>query len=149
MKRFSTEMRLFFFGLIISAIVVVGSLSSDKIVNNFFKFHPFDLSKPYYTSISINKGEMYTNSATLKVRFSGRDNIGIVGYFLSEKANAPDATTNGWVHFTSASSVTVNKRYQVQQKKLGKKVPITLYVWFKDAAGNVSGKSSDDISYLL
>jgi hypothetical protein len=57
---------------------------------------------------------------------SVNDNIGVTGYFLSESSGTPGAADAGWL-----SARPINFSFATAGAK-------TLYVWVKDAAGNVS-----------
>ncbi|MBT4286081.1 MAG: hypothetical protein HOD92_01995 [Deltaproteobacteria bacterium] len=149
MKLSLTGKRMIFITLFASVIVSLSCQSSDKIATGFSKIYWYDLSKPFNSSIVINNGEASTHSKTLKVRFSARDNIGIVGYYLSDQATTPEITSSGWIHITPAAAMSVNKKYYLRQTESLNQKQLTLFVWFKDAAGNVSKKSRADIAFLL
>jgi hypothetical protein len=140
---------IIFVSLFISVIVTLSCQPPDKIVTKLSNSYWYDLSRPFNSSIIINDGALMTDSKIVKVRFSARDNIGIIGYYLSDLSTQPKITSGGWIHITPATAVSVNKKYKLQQTESLKKDHITLFVWFKDAAGNVSKKSSADISYFL
>ena len=149
MKRSLLAKRMIFITLFASVIVSLSCQSSDKFAFSFSKTYWYDLSSPFNASLEINNGETVTHSKVIKVRLSARDNIGIVGYYLSDQANKPEITSSGWIHITSAAAVSVNKKFHLRQIESSNKEQLTLFVWFKDAAGNVSPKSSADITYLL
>ena len=58
------------------------------------------------------------------------DNVGVVGYLLTETATAPLATTAGWTATPPSSRVFTTSGVK------------TLYAWTKDAAGNISKAAS-------
>jgi len=149
MKLSLTGKKVVFVMLFASIIVTLSCQSSDKIASGFSKIYWYDLSSPFNASIMINNGEAVADSKTLKVSFSARDNIGIVGYYLSDKAITPEISSSGWIHITRAAAMSVNKKYHLKQTESRNQERVTLFVWFKDAAGNVSKKSSTDISLLL
>lgn len=61
------------------------------------------------------------------------DNIGVTGYMVTETYAAPTPDAAGWV-----STPPATYTFQVQGSR-------TLYVWAKDAAGNISARKSNTI----
>ncbi len=92
-------------------------------------------------SISINNGDSYTKSPTVILTLSATDDIGVTGYYLSTSSTIPLATAADWTAVTSTASYTTSIPYTLSSGDDSK----TLYVWYKDAAGNVSSVTSDDI----
>lgn len=109
--------------------------------------------KPYITtditppagSISINKEAYYTNSSTITLNLSASDDIGIMGYYLSTNPIVPSALTPGWISVPPYAAYTEKFTEDVPFTLSDGDGRITVYVWYKDAAGNVSDKSSDSI----
>jgi hypothetical protein len=66
--------------------------------------------------------------------FTATDNVGVVGYMVTESSTAPAATATGW-------SATAPTSYTFTTS--GAK---TLYAWAKDAAGNVSASRTAAIT---
>jgi len=62
------------------------------------------------------------------------DNIGVTGYYLSQYSTTPSATSSGWTNVTSTTSFrkTISSYYSYTY----------YYVWYKDAAGNISSRYS-------
>lgn len=141
--------KLILAALLTSLIVTLGCQSHDKIVAKLSSRYWYDLSSPFNTSIIINEGASMTDSNVVKVRFSARDNIGIIGYYLSDLSIQPQISSGDWIHITPATAVSINKKYKLQLTNSLNEDHVTLFVWFKDAAGNVSKKSSADIAYFL
>ncbi len=93
-------------------------------------------------SITINNGATYTNAASVTLSLSATDNVGVAGYYLSPNATAPSAADAEWTSITSTASYSANVAYTLSSGDDSK----TVYVWFKDAAGNVSNTASDAVT---
>ena len=92
-------------------------------------------------SISINNGSIYTNSLNAVLNLSAIDNIGVIGYYISTSATVPGVGDPGWVAINS----TLNYRDDVVYVLSSGEGTKTIYVWYKDAAGNISDTVSDTI----
>ena len=92
-------------------------------------------------SISINNGDSYTNSSAVTLTLSATDNVGVTGYYLSASSSVPLASAAGWTSVNFSTSYTGNVSYTLDSGDGDK----TVYVWYKDAAGNVSNAASDSI----
>ena len=93
-------------------------------------------------SITINNGDSYTNSTVVTLTLSATDDVGVTGYYLSTSSTVPSATATGWTAITSTTSYSDNVSYTLSSGDGIK----TVYVWYKDAAGNVSSTASDSIT---
>ncbi|MBI5186125.1 MAG: chitobiase/beta-hexosaminidase C-terminal domain-containing protein [Nitrospinae bacterium] len=118
-----------------------------------------DPTAPASPSIIINGGAAYASSSTLSLSLSATDAVGVTGYsLLSLSLSATDAVgvtgysldtnpvtpTNligNWVSVTPAASFSQTVSYNIG----GSNGTQTLYVWFRDAAGNISSMASDSI----
>jgi len=100
-----------------------------------------DTTAPTSPSISINGGAITTTSQSVTLSFSASDDIGVTGYYLSTSISNPSSTASGWTSVTSATSYSANVSYTFSNLD----ETYIIYVWFKDAAGNVSDYSSDSI----
>jgi parallel beta-helix repeat protein len=90
-----------------------------------------DVIAPVITGFSIP-----STSTSLIVAVSSinaTDNVGVTGYLLSETSTKPISTATGWL-LTKPTSYTFSS--------IGTK---SLYVWAKDAAGNVSASLKADV----
>ncbi|MDD2735671.1 MAG: hypothetical protein PHF56_17175, partial [Desulfuromonadaceae bacterium] len=105
-------------------------------------------SRQYTTSITlvdtiaptISNFTMPPTSTSLTVAVTGlsaSDNIGVIGYLITESSTAPAASAIGW----SASAST-----SFTFSSFGTK---TAYAWAKDAAGNVSESRSATVNMLI
>ena len=92
-------------------------------------------------SISINNGAYCTNSLTIILELSAADNIGVTGYYLSTSTIPPSPYTVGWTSITPATNYKEEVSYTLSDGD-GKN---TVYVWYKDASGNISDAASDSI----
>ncbi|MEK9144991.1 MAG: hypothetical protein AAB339_05220, partial [Elusimicrobiota bacterium] len=102
---------------------------------------PTDTTAPT-GSISINSGASYINSTTVTLTLSATDSVGVVGYYVSTSSSTPTASASGWNSVTSTTSYTGSVSYTLASGDENK----TVYVWYKDAAGNVSSVASDSIT---
>ena len=99
---------------------------------------------PSNASIEINNGDSTTNLLTVTLSISASDETGVTGYFASETNSAPDATADIWKDVSSDTSYSDNVTFYLSINNAVK----TVYVWFKDAAGNISASSSDSITLI-
>ncbi|MDP7317504.1 MAG: Ig-like domain-containing protein [SAR324 cluster bacterium] len=99
-----------------------------------------DTVAPSEVTISLAGGDNYTTTDNVTVTLAGNDNNSIKGYFLSESATTPGASS-----FTSVSTVdnyTSSLSFTLSSGDGTK----TLYAWLRDVAGNVSGSAVDNIT---
>ncbi len=97
---------------------------------------------PSNPSISINSGDVSTDSLTVTLSVSATDDIGVTGYYASETDSTPDVTADGWTDVTADTSYSADVSFTLSNEDGTK----TVYVWFKDAARNVSTNASDTIT---
>ncbi|OGW44344.1 MAG: hypothetical protein A2132_03750 [Nitrospirae bacterium RBG_16_43_11] len=90
----------------------------------------------------INNGALAANSASVTLSISASDSIGVTTYYASESSTAPSPSTSGWVSVASTTSYSANITFTLSTGDGIK----TIYVWFKDAAGNVSASASGTIT---
>jgi hypothetical protein len=91
-----------------------------------------DLTKPTITAFT-----MPTSSTSLTVaitKFTATDNVAVTGYRVSTSSTTPTATSSGWT-----TSAPVSYTFSGTGSR-------TLYAWAKDAARNVSARSSATVS---
>lgn len=101
----------------------------------------YDVTKPTGT-VSINGGAAYAKSANVTLALSAADNYKVAAYYKSNLSNAPLASSGDWVAVTQAASVTNSVSHTLTAGSGTK----TVYVWFKDTAGNISNAVSDSIA---
>ncbi len=96
------------------------------------------------TGIVINDGDVFTGTRSITPRFGATDSTGIVAYYLSESATTPSASDPGWTSVTQTTNYSAYGSF-ILSGGTGSK---TVYVWFKDAVGNISSTYSDTINLL-
>jgi hypothetical protein len=95
----------------------------------------------------VNKGGAYyvhNNVVKLSIAASESDGQGVRAYYVSEDPTPPTPLDSGWVNFPQKKEYRQNVEYTLSEGN-GKK---TMYVWFKDANGNISEAKSDTIYYF-
>ena len=100
-----------------------------------------DTSPPMCT-LTINNGAAVTPWTAATLSLSATDNVGVTGYYLATSATPPPATAAGWVAVTATPSYSNSNVPYTLSNGDGSK---TVYAWYKDAAGNVSGTASASI----
>jgi len=110
-------------------------INQDMIAVNFTAA---DIQSPTITTFSIPGTS--SSLTYMPVTIMATDNVSVTGYYLSENGTTPTATAAGWGPATPGTSFTFAARG-----------PRTLYLWVKDAAGNISARSqaSTTIDYQL
>ena len=93
-------------------------------------------------SVTINSGASYTNSTAVTLNLSATDSVGVVGYYASTSSSTPTASASGWNSVTSKTSYSGSVSYTLASGDESK----TVYMWYKDAAGNVSSSANDSIT---
>ena len=104
-----------------------------------------DTTAPTSATISINSGESTTSSLNVTLTLSATDDVGVVTYWLSSSSDGSSGT--GWVVVTSAESYSGTVSYTLTTTTSDYE---SVYVWFKDSAGNSSYTTSysyDSIYY--
>ena len=99
---------------------------------------------PPNSSVSINNGAVSTNSTSVTLSFSSTDNVGVTGYYLSTILSTPLASNPDWISVTPTINFNANVPYTLSSGDGVK----TVYVWYKDEAGNVSNAYSDSINLI-
>ncbi len=102
-----------------------------------------DTASPSNTTSTnfINSGVTYTNSSSVTLSISATDSVGVTEYYASESSTTPSASATGWTSVTSATSYSADVPFTLSSGGGIKSV----YVWFKDAAGNISTSVSGTI----
>jgi len=100
-----------------------------------------DTTAPASPSISLNAGATSTLATSVTLSLSATDAVGVAAYYASESSSTPLSSATGWASVTSATSYSATPSFTLSSGLATK----TVYVWFKDAAGNVSTVSSDTL----
>lgn len=100
-----------------------------------------DKISPTNTSISINSGASSTSIKAVNLSLSATDNVGVTGYYATESSSAPSASDTGWTIIASTTSYSADIPFNLSSRDGTK----TVFVWFKDEAGNISDAESDSI----
>jgi len=101
-----------------------------------------DAVAPASPTVSINSGVTYTTSRNVTLSLSATDGVGITAYYTSETSTDPLSGSAGWVSVTSSKNYSGNVSFTIGSAGDGEK---RVYVWFKDANGNVSQSANDTI----
>ncbi len=92
----------------------------------------------------ISGGAASTPTTAVTLAIAATDSVGVTGYYVSESATTPTAGAAGWVTVTSTTSYAATVAFTLSTGNGTK----TVYVWFKDAAGNVSSTGVSDTIIL-
>ena len=102
-----------------------------------------DIEPPQSAMALINQGAEITSDTNITISISASDNEGISAYYISEILSTPSQNTPGWTLSTLNSidtSYTLSAETEIGTHEK------TIYVWFRDAAGNISTVASDSIN---
>ena len=78
----------------------------------------------------------------MTLAISASDSVGVTGYYVSESSTTPAHNASGWVSVTSTISYFANVSFTFSSVDNEIK---TVYIWFKDSAGNIFSSASDSI----
>ncbi|MCK9272601.1 Ig-like domain-containing protein [Candidatus Gracilibacteria bacterium] len=113
---------------------------TDKAGNAFTKTidtavlsDPVDITKPATPTLTLASGAAYTNTTNIDaIVTNDTDNVGVTGWYISESSSTP-----------AAGSFTAEPTTFALSAGDGAK---TVYVWTRDAAGNISDPATDTIT---
>jgi hypothetical protein len=103
---------------------------------------PSDNSAPSNPAVNINNGASTTNSRNVTLNLSAKDDTGVFGYYASESSAAPLAALSSWMPIASTINYSGSVPFTLSPGSGTK----TVYVWFKDVAGNMSAVVSASIT---
>ena len=92
---------------------------------------PVDTVPPGGTYLVINSGGRFALSYDVQLFLAGYDNLGVTGYAVSENPTPP--SLNQYVHTATSPQFRLALPYRFSAGEGVK----TLYLWLRDAAGNV------------
>ena len=101
----------------------------------------YDVTAPASTSLSIDTGNVYTNSQNVTLSLTASDAVGVTGHYSSESATTPDLSDSGWTSVSSATAYSGTANFTMSSGEGTK----TVYAWFRDFAGNISVANNDTI----
>ncbi|MBF0351554.1 MAG: S8 family serine peptidase [SAR324 cluster bacterium] len=104
---------------------------------------------PSNAAVAINNGASSTNSTDVELKLSATDNVGVVAYYASESGTTPTANAQGWIQLSSFISNTARVKFSLSTSTTPGSYTKTVYVWYKDAAGNVSLTISSNITLVV
>ena len=107
-----------------------------------------DTQYPYYEDIKINNDDSSTSSKSVKLQLYAEDDTGVTAYYLSQESSYPDDSSS-WITISSTTTFTQTVSYDLNTDSCTSSswCYIYVYVWFKDAAGNISWSDYDYINY--
>ena len=108
----------------------IGDGTPSKVVNASFP----DDESPTGT-LKINNASTTTLSRTVTLNLTATDNKVVVGYLASESSAPPSIDSTSWVFIDSTTSYSADVSFTLSAVYGVKFV----YVWFKDAKGNLAG----------
>ncbi|MCP4752939.1 MAG: DUF1566 domain-containing protein, partial [Proteobacteria bacterium] len=100
-----------------------------------------DTEAPTNPSVTIDNDAASTYTTAVVLNLSADDGDGVTAYHASEGSIAPHAGDSGWISVSSSTSYSDDVSFTLS----GGDGTKTVYVWFKDAAGNVSSSDNDSI----
>ena len=74
--------------------------------------------------------------------------MGVTGYYASETSTTPSATATGWTSVTSTTNYSATVAFTLSGGSVGDNTK-TVYVWFRDTAGNISASANDSITLTV
>jgi hypothetical protein len=95
-------------------------------------------------TIELESGNAMTLSSTVSAALTADDTGLVSGYYISESPATPAVDDPGWTAVGPLSSVSTTPSFDLSATS-GLK---TVYVWYKDNAGNISIQYSDDIGLV-
>ena len=101
----------------------------------------YDVTSPASTSLSIDTGNIATNSQNVTLSLTASDAVGVTGHYSSESATTPDLSDSGWTSVSSATTYSGTANFTMSSGEGTK----TVYAWFRDFAGNISVANNDTI----
>ena len=101
----------------------------------------YDATSPSSTSLSVDTGNIATNSQIVTLSLTASDAVGVTGHYSSESATTPDLSDSGWTSVSSATTYSGTANFTMSSGEGTK----TVYAWFRDFAGNISVANNDTI----
>ncbi len=99
-----------------------------------------DTTPPQHLSFSLlgtAGNDNFTNSANVSFTASATDDVAAVGMYLSENSTPPLDNASSWQSFSTSGTFQLSSGQGAKQ----------IYLWFKDAAQNISGFLMENINF--
>ena len=122
-----------------SVLIIGGGIRASEL---YIPSPPSDSTPPSNPSVIINSGAVKTTSRNVTLTLSATDNVGIFGYYASESPTAPLSVLSTWMPIASGTNYSGSVPFTLSPGAGSK----TIYVWFKDVAGNMSAVVSASIT---
>ncbi len=97
-----------------------------------------------YTSVAAKRRRYFGNENAMIVSIAAASKIGVAGYLVSEEPDKPNSSDTRWVNFDPVREYSRNVLYTAGDGRGSK----TVYVWFKDANGEMSDVKSDQVYFF-
>lgn len=118
-----------------------GKTTTGKRINAYNSLRAGDITDPTNPGILINGGSSDTTSTSVSLVLSATDSVGVTGYYVSETSSTP--TPGSFTSITSTTNYSANVPFVLSSGDGTK----TVYAWFRDAAGNISSRASNNIIF--
>ena len=116
----------------------ISTVASDTIILS-------DNSSPTNELITINAGDASTDALNVTLSLDASDDASVVAYLVSENSTPPLDVDGRWVFVISTPSYSADVSFTLSATSGTK----TVYAWFKDNTGNISGVASDTINLSI
>jgi PKD repeat protein len=124
----------------VRAVDMAGNLGPSLATTFSYSFDTVvPVSRTAADFVGSGAATVWSRSTTLSL--SASDDSGVVGYFVAETATPPLPSAAGWVGISSTKSYSAKVAFTLSSGDGAK----TVYVWFKDRAGNVSAVTCDSV----
>ncbi len=108
-----------------------------------------DTTAPYDVSVIINNGAASTEDASVQLKLSAQDDRVVSAYLVSEESVKPNAEDNRWSVISDTQSFSKTVNYALKSAPAAGNYSRTVFVWYKDAWGNISDFASDSITLII
>jgi hypothetical protein len=123
--------------------------NAEKISDQISASIIYDVTAPATSSVSINGGAVSTTNTVVSLTISASDSVGVTAYYTSETNSDPTNTASGWNSVTSSTAYSATMDFTISSATAAGSHSRTVYVWFKDVAGNISASASDEITLVV
>jgi len=106
------------------------------------QLYTLDSTEPTSNTFTIDSDAGSTDSNAVLLNLDASDEVGVSAYFASEINTVPDVTADEWISITNNMVYTDDVSFILSGASGDK----TVYIWYRDLAGNISTVDSDTIS---